>query len=54
MLLGDLGAEIVKIEPPGGDPTRTYGPPYVGAPQAGESYSSDDPRADAGYPCGSA
>nr|HID59429.1 CoA transferase [Desulfobacterales bacterium] len=23
MLLGDLGAEIVKIEPPGGDPART-------------------------------
>ncbi len=22
-LLGDLGAEIVKIEPPGGDPVRT-------------------------------
>ena len=50
MLLGDLGAEIVKIEPPGGDPTRIYGPPYAGAPRAGESYAPDDPRADPDYP----
>ena len=50
MLLGDLGAEIVKIEPPSGDPTRTYGPPYAGAPRAGESYAPDDPRADPDYP----
>lgn len=26
--LGDLGADVVKIEPPQGDETRTWGPPF--------------------------
>jgi crotonobetainyl-CoA:carnitine CoA-transferase CaiB-like acyl-CoA transferase len=30
MLLGDLGAEVVKVEPPYGDATRGWGPPWVG------------------------
>lgn len=30
MLLGDLGAEVVKVEPPEGDGTRVWGPPWVG------------------------
>jgi len=29
MLLGDLGADVVKIEPPSGDAARGYGPPFV-------------------------
>ncbi len=29
MLLGDLGAEIVKIEPPAGDQTRSWAPPFI-------------------------
>lgn len=32
MLLGDLGAEIWKVEPPNGDETRAWGPPYWGDP----------------------
>lgn len=28
MLLGDLGADIVKVEAPGGDPIRLQGPPF--------------------------
>src|SRR6476660_7270862 len=29
MLLGDLGADVVKVEPPEGDATRGWGPPWV-------------------------
>jgi succinate--hydroxymethylglutarate CoA-transferase len=30
MMLGDMGAEIIKVEPPGGgDDTRAWGPPFV-------------------------
>ncbi len=31
MLLGDLGADVIKVEPPDGDTTRTWGPPWVGS-----------------------
>src|SRR6476646_4484403 len=34
MLLGDRGAEVIRIEPPEGDSTRGWGPPWVGAADA--------------------
>ena len=32
MLLADLGAEVWKLEPPAGDETRAWGPPFWGDP----------------------
>jgi crotonobetainyl-CoA:carnitine CoA-transferase CaiB-like acyl-CoA transferase len=34
MTLGDMGADVIKVEPPQGDDTRAWGPPHVGGEAA--------------------
>jgi crotonobetainyl-CoA:carnitine CoA-transferase CaiB-like acyl-CoA transferase len=41
LLLAGLGAEVIRVEPPGGDPYREH-PPFAGAKGAGLARQSDD------------
>jgi formyl-CoA transferase len=40
-MLADHGADVIKIEPPQGDETRTWGPPF----DARSRWTSQSPRA---------
>jgi crotonobetainyl-CoA:carnitine CoA-transferase CaiB-like acyl-CoA transferase len=37
MMLGDMGARVIKVESPAGDDTRGWGPPFVGEADERES-----------------
>jgi crotonobetainyl-CoA:carnitine CoA-transferase CaiB-like acyl-CoA transferase len=37
MMLGDMGARVIKVEAPSGDDTRSWGPPFVGPECSRES-----------------
>ena len=37
MMLGDMGARVIKVESPTGDDTRSWGPPFVGPEDERES-----------------
>ena len=41
-VLGDHGADVIKVEPPTGDDTRTWGPPWWGEGEARVGDVGDD------------
>jgi crotonobetainyl-CoA:carnitine CoA-transferase CaiB-like acyl-CoA transferase len=40
MMLGDMGARVIKVESAAGDDTRAWGPPWAGDPGPGDPHDS--------------
>jgi len=54
-ILGDHGADVIKVEPPQGDDTRSWGPPFVGDASAyflGVNRNKRGIKLDLGHPAG--
>jgi hypothetical protein len=49
MVLSDHGAEVIKLEPPQGDETREWGPPFDDAGDASYFMAFALPRREAGF-----
>ena len=46
--LADLGADVIKVESPAGDDTRTWGPPFIESETGGHLDAAYFPRLQPG------